>query len=316
MASGALGVYNGIRQGGVAGYGGAALGANKALNAAGGYGSSNPMLGAAGNVLGIYNGVKQGGVAGYGGAAVNAAELAGVGGSYIPYVGAALGAYNVIANSESGRTGSDALQGAEAGAAIGTAVVPVIGTAVGAVIGGAVGAIASTFGPGAKDPEMQNWSNYKDAFNQDASKGGLNTAMKDVSQVQNPYKVLAGLFDLRQPQFGSDKVPIYQQYGRMGEQKFTNDMMKQIDAAKGKGITDPNQMYSSVVKPWIDSFGKGQNTGKNGAAIEGLLQQMTAQYMNGSYQSNWKDVDNGTPFAKSTSTAATSQGGGMFGVGG
>jgi hypothetical protein len=314
MAGGALNVYNGIRTGGVAGYGGAALGANKVLNSAGGYGSSNPYLGAAGNVLGIYSGVKQGGVAGYGGAAVNAAELAGVGGSAIPYVGAALGAYNVIANSQSGRTGSDALQGAESGAAVGTMFLPGIGTAIGAVAGGALGAIASAFGPGAKDPEMQNWGNYKDAFNADAAKGGVPGAMKDVSQVQNPYKILAGLFDLRQPQFGSDKVPIYEQYGRMGEQKFTNDMMKQIDSAKSKGITDPNQMYSSVVKPWIDSFGKGQNTGKNGAAIEGLLQQMTAQYMNGSYQSNWKDVDNGTPFAPKTPTATGTQGGGMFGV--
>lgn len=309
VASGALNAYNGLRQGGVSGYAGAALGANKALNAAGGYGSNNPMLGAAGNALGIYNGIKQGGVAGYGGAAVSAAQLAGMGSSYIPYVGAALGAYNVIANSESGRTGSDALQGAETGASTGAAigsVVPGIGTliggAAGAVIGGAVGAIASAFGPGAKDPEMQNWGNYKDMFNNVASKYGSAGSQQAAASVQNPYKILAGLFDLRQPQFGSDKVPIYQQYGRMGEQKFTNDMMKQIDAAKSKGITDPSKMYSSVVKPWIDSFGKGQNTGKNGAAIEGLLQQMTSQYMNGTYQSNWKDVDNGTPFAKSTST--------------
>lgn len=302
MASGALNMYNGIKQGGIAGYGGAALGANKALNAAGGYGSSNPMLGAAGNVLGIYNGIKQGGVAGYGGAAVNAAQLAGVGGSAIPYVGAAIGAYNVLTNSQSGRTGSDALQGAEAGASVGAAFGP-IGMGVGAVVGGAVGAIASAFGPGAKDPEMQNWGNYTQAYNTVSKQYGQAGAGQLASQVDNPYKILAGLFDLRTPQFGSDNVPIYKQYGRMGEKKFTDDMMGQIQGAMSKGTitkgTDPNQVYSTVIQPWIDSFGKGKMATNNGSALQGLLTQMASQYMNGSYQSSWKDVDNGTPFSKS-----------------
>ena len=175
-----------------------------------------------------------------------------------------------------------------------------IGMGVGAVVGGAVGAIASAFGPGAKDPEMQNWGNYKDMYNSVASKYGAAGSQQATASIDNPYKILAGLFDLRKPQFGSDNVPIYQQYGRMGEQKFTNDMM-----AKLKNVppgTNPNTAYSTVIKPWIDSFGKGQNTGKNGDAIEGLLRQMTAQYMNGSYSQKWRDVDNGAPFATPTST--------------
>jgi hypothetical protein len=112
MAGGALSVYNGMRRGGIAGYAGAALGANKFLTSSGtGYGSNNPYLGAAGNVLGIYNGIKQGGVSGYGGAAVNAASLAGAGGSYIPYVGGALAPLWEIAEDGRGGTGCGMVRG-------------------------------------------------------------------------------------------------------------------------------------------------------------------------------------------------------------
>src|SRR5580693_1159882 len=55
--------------------------------------------------------------------------------------------YNEINSYQSGNTGSDALSGAETGAAIGS-IVPGIGTAIGGVIGGAAGALASAFGPG------------------------------------------------------------------------------------------------------------------------------------------------------------------------
>jgi hypothetical protein len=269
-----------LNRGGVAGYGGAAMSGASLYNNL--YGNNNgsaiPGVGAAGNVLGIYNGLRQGGVAGYGGAALNTAQLAGLGGSYIPYIGAALGAYNVLTNSQSGRTGSDALQGAESGAAIGTGILPGIGTVVGGLIGGAVGAIASAFGPGAKDPEDANFGNYTKAFNQ-----GGPAAVAQATPAQ-AFQSLAGLFDLRSGQIKGN-IPMYQQYGRMGEGKFTTDMASQINSAIASGkiskTATPDQIYQQVVTPWMNSWGKGQLNDANAPAIQNLVQQLIGQWQSG-----------------------------------
>jgi hypothetical protein len=251
-------------------------------------GTVGGTIGEAALGLGIYNGIKQGGVAGYAGAATDAAMLgaktglvsSGVGAA-AGYVAAPLALYNFGKNWKSGSTGSDALSGASTGAAIGS-VVPVVGTALGAVIGGAVGALSSLAGPGKKDPETQIWDSYLPAVskNPDIAKS-----------VDNPFIMMAGLFDER-----SSTLPMYQKYGRMGENKFTVDMTQQINQGLASGTIsktdDPSTVYSKVVAPWVASMGKGWSGvgAEYTKATQGLLQQMTAQYMNGSYQKNWKAI--------------------------
>jgi hypothetical protein len=83
LAGNALAIYNGIKQGGLAGYGGAALAAVKGANTIDSLATGSGFLsagaaaglGAAGGLLGIYSGIKQGGIMGYGSAALNAMQL-------------------------------------------------------------------------------------------------------------------------------------------------------------------------------------------------------------------------------------------------
>lgn len=292
--SGALNLAQGISRGGAGGALQAAGGANRLANSAGyGTGSTGQAIGAASNALGIYNGINKGGVAGYGSAAVNAGQLAeNMGaissssalGEAIPVAGAALSVYNFANNWKSGSTGSDAMNGAAAGAAIGS-IVPGIGTAIGAVIGGAVGALSSAFGGGAVDPESSGVQNVINA----TSQAGNNSAV--AAQTQNPYLGMAGLFDRH-----DSTLPMYQEYGRMGESKFANGMINQINNAYNQGTINknstPDQVYKSVVAPWINSMGSGySNTGSTyTATTQGLVQDMVSQYMNGSYKTAWKAI--------------------------
>lgn len=268
------------------------------------FGSNSSSVGTAAgegaNALGIYSGIKQGGVAGYGGAAVNAAGLAenaglisasSTFGQAIPVAGAALSLYNFGKNYQSGATGSDALNGAEAGAAVGS-IVPGIGTVIGGVIGGAVGALSSAFGPGKKDAETANVQGLINA----TSSNGNNSQI--AASVQNPYVQLAGLFDDR-----SSTLPMYQKYGRMGEQKFTNDFATQINSALASGQitknTPASQVYSQVIAPWVNGMGSGwDNVGAAyTSTTQGLLQGMTAQYLNGTAAQNWKAIGGDSPFS-------------------
>lgn len=271
-------------------------------NKAGAFGSSNPSLsaglGIAGGGLGIYNGLQQGGISGYGGATVGAlrvgagaASLAGDSAlstglsSAAGYVAAPLAVYNAVKNYQSGNYVGNTLNDAAAGAAIGS-VVPVIGTAIGAVVGGAVGLISSAIGPGKTDPETQDVKSLINAVGSNPSQASAIT-----SSVQNPYVQLAGLFDEN-----SSTLPMYQQYGRMGEQKFTTDMVSQINNAVSKGTisstSTPEQVYNQVVAPWVASMGNGwSNVGSTyTATTQGLLQQMVSQYVSGQAQSDWKSV--------------------------
>lgn len=120
-AGGALGIYNGIKQGGVAGYGGAAAGALQLGSSTGAFGGASGAAGAAAG-----------------------------------YLAAPLALYNEVKNWQSGATGSDALAGAETGAAIGS-IIPGIGTIVGGVIGGVVGAVSSAFGSGKPGEATGYW---------------------------------------------------------------------------------------------------------------------------------------------------------------
>lgn len=259
-------------------------------------------LGIAGGGLGIYNGLQQGGVAGYGNAAVGAAQVGSGAASLVGNaalsntLGSAAGAaaiplslYNAYSGYQSGDTGGDALRGAEAGAAVGTMIMPVFGTAVGALVGAAGGAISSAFGNGKVDPENQNFNSYTQAFN----KAPASQQSQLAASVQNPYLPLAGYFDLRSDQMKGQN-PIYTTYGRLGEQKFTDDLISKVNTAKDQGITDPTQVYNNVVQPWISSMGTWNDSNKN--AMQGLIQNMTSQVLSGTYQKNFKATGGDTPF--------------------
>jgi hypothetical protein len=292
LAGGAAGIYSGIASGKPTGYAQAGLGAAKlgAQSGAFGQGGGNVQAGAqAGmNVLGLYNGIKQGGVAGYGQAANSAYGLAtGTGG--IPGVGQALSVYNFAKNYQSGDTGGDALRGAEAGASIGSMIVPGIGTIVGGVIGGAAGALSSAFGNGKVDPENANFNGYTQAYNKAPPAQQAQLA----ASVQNPYLPLAGYFDLRSNQLKGQN-PIYQTYGRRGEQKFTDDLITRVKMGQQFGIKDPSQMWGQIVQPWLNSMGTWNDSNKN--ALTALMQNMTGQVMSGTYQKNFKAIGGQTVF--------------------
>lgn len=288
-AGNVAGIYSGLQSGTATGDASAAVNAAKLYGRASGNSAINGYAGDAGNVLGIYSGIQQGGVAGYGGAAVNSAQLAGnlmnMPGlsAAAGYVAAPLAVYNLYKNWQSGNAGSDALNGAEAGAAIGS-IVPGIGTLIGGVVGGAAGALSSLAGPGRTDPETYASNELINATS--ANKDSSSIA----AQAPNPYLELAGLMDKR-----SSTLPEYQQYGRMGEQKFTQGLTQQINDAYTAGTINksstPDQVYNQVVAPWVNSMGSGySNVGSTYAATnQGLLQDMTAQYMSGQ-QGNWKSI--------------------------
>lgn len=264
--------------------------------------SLGASLGIAGGALGVYNGIKQGGVVGYGNATAGGLQagagvaslagnsaMAGTLSSAGGAVAAPLALYSEIKNWQSGATGADALGGAATGAAIGTAIMPGIGTVIGAVGGALAGAISSAFGPGKVDPENANFNQYTQAYN----KAPASQQTQVAAGVQNPYLPLAGYFDLRSGQMKGQN-PIYSTYGRMGEGKFTNDLISQVQQGKSQGITDPTQMWNNVVQPWINSMGTWQDTNKN--AMTDLIKNMTGQVMSGSYKQNFKAIGGDNPF--------------------
>lgn len=253
----------------------------------------NRGIGAAGNALGIYSGIKQGGVAGDTSAAVNAAGLAtkagylgGASGALardIPYVNMLLGAYNFATqDTKSGKTGSDALGGAETGAEVGSAFGPV-GTVVGGVIGGAAGAIASAFGPGAMDAENATW-------NKVAGTLSANPSYASSLSPSQAYQNLAGVMDARDNTPGHSQ-PIEQVFGRMGEQNLMDQMTAQINSAISSGKVSPTasaqQLYDQVVTPWLASKNASianQNTSSGqpeGPALQADLTQLISQWQSG-----------------------------------
>lgn len=308
--SNALGIYGGLQRGGVGGYGGAAvnaaqLGARSGLLDKGTSSNLNSAAGDLGNVLGIYNGIKQGGVAGDASAAINAAKLgsnvgafggaSGAIGSIAGYAAIPLDIYNEVNNWESGNTGADALAGAQTGAAIGS-IIPGVGTVIGGLVGGAAGALSSAFGPGRVDPENKNFEGFTQAYNKASSP----EQKADIAaSVRDPYTALAGLFDLRKGQI-KGSIPFYDQYGRKGEQQFTNDMTSQIQHAIDNGTVSKNDdaqtIYQKVVDPWIAGMGKWDDSNK--PAMQALMTQMVSQYMGGQAGQNWKAIGGDSPFQK------------------
>lgn len=297
----AAGIAGGLAQGGLAGYGNAAVNAGSLAARAGAFGSNTGMasngLAGAGNVLGIYNGLRQGGVGGYAGAAVNAAQLgsrfgafgglSGTIGQDAGYAAIPLSLYNFGKNWQSGATGSDALNGASAGASIGTAILPGVGTAIGAVGGALVGGLSSAFGGGRADPETTSFNNF---VQQNAQAGGGLT-----SQLNGPqaYQMLAGMMDAKNNTAGHS-TQLEMTFGRMGEGNLMDQMTTQINSAikSGQigGNATPQQIYQTVVMPWLQSKNAyvpanaiiSSNGTRNNGTVDSLLTQLISQWQSGS----------------------------------
>lgn len=292
-------ISQGVQAGGAAGDLQSSLSVASLLNKSGAFGSSSPqvggVLGAAGGALGVYNGINQGGVSGYGSATVGAlragSSVAGLAGnsalagglsSAAGYLAAPLALYNFGKNWQSGATGSDALNGAEAGAAVGS-IIPVVGTAIGALIGGAVGALSSAFGGGKKDPESVAVDNMDAAATTAQGKQQVQQAL--TSSPSTAFQYLAGVMDAKNNTPGHSQ-PIEQAFGRMGEGNMVTQMTAQINSALSSGAVaknaTPDQIYQTVVQPWLASKNAaidpnsvdvdGQNAGTQlTQSLEGLI---------------------------------------------
>ena len=293
-AGSALGIYSGLQRGGFPGYAQAGVNAARLGRNLGALPQgAGPYIGDASNLLGIYSGIKQGGWQGDTRAGLNAAQLgSNVGalapeiGQYAGYAAIPLAAYNFVQNdTASGRTGQDALGGAETGAEIGTAIMPGIGTIVGGLIGGAGGAIASAFGPGAKDPEQYNWQDYFSQYQKNPQ------SVTGVGNPANTFQNLAGVFDAR-----SSDVPFYHQFGRMGEGQFLNSMADRINQATTAGTIKPgassSDIFNQVVNPWIGTMSNPSGTGGKGwdagggyggdvPALQNLVKSLIGEYTTG-----------------------------------
>jgi hypothetical protein len=269
VLGGGLSVYNGLQQGGVSGYGSAAVGALRAGS----------------------------GVASLAGDSAVAGGLSSAAG----YLAAPLALYNFGKNWQSGATGSDALNGAEAGAAIGS-IIPGIGTVIGGLIGGAVGAVSSIAGGGKPDQESTN----ADALDQASAASSSNAAavQQTLESPSSAFQYLAGIMDAKTNTPGHSQ-PIEQVFGREGETTLTNDMFNQINSQIASGAitptanggisvktgggtvtyganSAPEYLYNNVVSPWLTSQNasinpnsvdvNGANEGANlASSLEGLI---------------------------------------------
>jgi hypothetical protein len=218
------------------------------------------------NLANIYTGIQQGGVTGYGGAAVNAAQLAsripgmpGAGplGQVAAPLASALSVYNFAKGWQSGKTGADALSGAQMGATIGTEILPGVGTLIGGAAGAAFGAVSSLFGGGAADPETMGLNNYVPQYN-------ANPAIASQLNPAQNYQLLSGIMDAKNNSPGHS-TPQEQYYGRMAESAMMNDVFSQVNSALKSGKIAPNatpqQIYQQVVDPYWKSKGMGIQPG-------------------------------------------------------
>jgi len=246
------------------------------------------------DVLGVIQGLQRGGIGGYGQAIGSGLQGAGLltGDSALSnlggYITAPLAVYNAIKNWRSGDTLSDALGGAEAGAAIGS-VVPILGTGIGALIGGGIGAISSAFGGGKPDPETTNWNQYASQVGQLSP-----TQQAQVAQSLSPaqaYQNLAGVMDAKNNTPGHSES-IEQVFGRMGEQNMMDQLTSEINKAVGSGQITPGesvaQQWSQTLNPWLQSKGVNWNpsqTTSQGspetAALQGDIQSLVGSYESG-----------------------------------
>jgi hypothetical protein len=285
--AGALGVAAGLQQGGAVGDTKAALGATQLAGKAG-LVSPDASTGASGlmGALGIYSGIKQGGVTGGLGAAAGAGQIAGAANAYAissataaataggasaadaaasgaaasspalaaagkvaAPLAAALSLYNEVNTWQSGATGTDALSGAETGAAVGTMILPGVGSLIGAVLGGAAGAISSLFGSGKKGAAAGSWDQL-------GKSGALKSTPGRNFSEKSWGEAFTGMRDEGNNIFAG---------GGKDRHKDPDALAKPLEAqVKGamaklgpKATTD--QVYNQVIVPWMQSSASGLN---------------------------------------------------------
>jgi len=245
-----LGIIQGVKAGGVSGYGQAGIDAAR---------------------LGVMGG-KAAGLLSSG----TASEV----GSALGYAAIPLSVYNFAKNWQSGNTGADALSGAATGASIGS-VIPGVGTVIGAGVGAAVGALSSAFGPGKMDPENVGWNNYAAAYHKNPS------LVAGASPAQN-FQALTGIFDSRGSSipFYQRYGRMGETQFTVGMAETINNAIK---GGKIAPDANPAQIYTQVVQPWITSMGgaagwRDANTSEGAptkGAVGGLLTNLIAQWQAG-----------------------------------
>lgn len=173
---------------------------------------------------------------------------------------------------------SGAASGAAMGASIGS-VVPILGTAIGAIGGAIGGAIAGALS-GRRDPEQANFDQAVALWQRDRLA---------VLGIADKYLFFAGLFDLN---LRGPHIPIYQRYGRMGEEKFVHDLAMQVyNAAQSGQITPsdtPQTIMVKVVQPWIDSWGFGPMSDPHQDLINIMIMGLIADYVAGVGPNAWR----------------------------
>jgi hypothetical protein len=191
LAANALAIYNGVKEGGVLGYGSAAVNAVKGANTVDSLATGSGFLsageaaglGAAGNVLGIASGIKQGGIAGYGSAALNAYQLYG-------NVSTAVNAYEGTTAAGTAATAAAGTDAAAAGAGAG------LGAAASA---GLVGVAIAPFLYGESKPGIQlsstTWGNINNEISAGLNKNGTVNTNSTVQQRLTAAQQLSGLLN-------------------------------------------------------------------------------------------------------------------------
>ncbi|MDE1919031.1 MAG: hypothetical protein KGH96_23570, partial [Sphingomonadales bacterium] len=214
--------------------------------------------------------------------------------------GTAYSAYNMIKNWQSGNTGSDALNGAETGAGVGSMIVPGIGTVIGGLIGGAAGALSSAFGGGERDPETTNWNSLAGAYNNNP---GVMSSLNP-SQL---YQGLAGVMDAKNNSPGHSE-PIEQVYGREGEQNLmdamTNYANQQYQAGNIKPSESVAEQWTNTIYPWLQSQGASINPNQRtssgspeGSALISDLQGLLGDWESGAINPQSQLGINGQPIS-------------------
>lgn len=271
----ALGLYQGLQQGGLTGD------ATAAANAA-------KLAGTLGSATGLLSSGA--------GQALSAA------GSYIA---APLALYNLANNWQSGATGSDALQGASAGAAIGS-IVPGIGNLIGGLIGGAAGALSSAFGGGKQDPETQNTYAVNAAGTNAASTLSPTQSFQYLAGVMDGKNNTAGHSTALEQTFGRmGETGVLngmtsQINSAIGSGAITPTANGGVAFKTGGGTViynaqdAPQQIMSQIIQPWLTSQGvsadsltftdaKGNSSGNN---LQQALTNLISAYMGGQLTSS------------------------------
>lgn len=187
--------------------------------------------------------------------AASGAASSGALGTVVPVLGAALGAKGVYDAYQQHDVKGGVVSGAETGAAIGS-IVPGVGTVIGAAFGAIIGGVAAALGHKTSDFENA-WDTFKGqdpTKNADWTKAGITDQAKLFSglNASNPYaatQALLGAIQTNNKAFGTKQSESTQ---------FVSNIAQLAGAAAQQGLTDPAQIVSKVLLPFID-----QNGGKS-----------------------------------------------------